>query len=375
MSPSATGPLRARLSRRARDGSVAVIMALILVGIAGFAALVVDLGYTRLVRSELQIAADAAAHAATMELDGTAAGLTNARAAAVAVGGLHKAAGDAISLDSNDDNAEDGDVVVGIWDGETFTSSTSAADVNAVVVRSAVANLRPFFAQYAFGRETLATQARSTVLRPNGGASAVECFIPLAIPDCLIDDLYGTDGIVEVDLLLNNAGVDSTGWARPDATPSTSWLRAQLEDCGTAGTLAVGETIGLKNGESTSALDTLAEMVEESDSRWDTSTWGTIPAREDDSGVGAGFYGRVFEGPIVTFDDDDYCEDEGGSFTGRVEVSGFVWSAIYDVVTRGPVADRTLKMRIDTKHEYDYGVEQGGPNYGVIIDGVAAIVE
>ena len=52
----------------ARRGSYAILVALLLIVLLGFAALAIDLSYLRLARMQAQNAADAGAHAALMEL-------------------------------------------------------------------------------------------------------------------------------------------------------------------------------------------------------------------------------------------------------------------------------------------------------------------
>ena len=357
-----------------RTGSVAVIMALVLVVVAGFAALVIDLGYTRYVRAELQIAADAGANAATAELDGTSAGLANARAVAVAVAGLNKAAGEAVTLDGNDSNDAAGDIVTGVWDGESFTPSSSAADVNAIRVQPHRDDLSTFFSRLAFARSVMETSALATSRGIRGGAGEVACFLPIAIADCLIDDLYGSDGVLEIDLVLNPAGIDNVGWARPGANPNASWLRSQIGDCLYDGSVAVGDPIGLNNGVINAALSALADEVSASEEEWDEDLWGELPAQASRSGVSPGSYGSVYAGPILTFDDDSYCSS-GGSFTGTVYVSGFVWGAIYDVITSGSASSKNIKVRLDTAGDHAAGTAAGGPDYGVQIDVPSSIVE
>ncbi len=73
-----------RPGRRGRQGVSARVLALSMLVLCGFVALVIDVGYARLVRAELQVGVDAAAIGAARVLDGTADGLENARSAAAA---------------------------------------------------------------------------------------------------------------------------------------------------------------------------------------------------------------------------------------------------------------------------------------------------
>lgn len=77
-------------SRRRQRGALVIMLAASLVALFGFLALVIDLGRTYLVRTELQNAADAAALAGAKELDQTADGVGRARDAAMAIAAQHK---------------------------------------------------------------------------------------------------------------------------------------------------------------------------------------------------------------------------------------------------------------------------------------------
>ncbi len=57
-----------------RRGTIVIVFAVSLTVLMGFAALVVDVGYQKVVGAQLQLAADAMSHAATQHLDGTEAG-------------------------------------------------------------------------------------------------------------------------------------------------------------------------------------------------------------------------------------------------------------------------------------------------------------
>jgi hypothetical protein len=173
--------------RGSRRGQTAVVVALSATVLFSFGALAVDMGFARAVRVELQNGADAAAHAAVQQLDGTDVGLATARGMAVAVAAQNVAAGTPIALDANAANAEDGDLVLGIWDYDagTFTPSTDATLVNAAKANAGLAALPTFFARI-MGTNSVAVGARSVMVQETGGASEVDCFLPLAIPDCLI---------------------------------------------------------------------------------------------------------------------------------------------------------------------------------------------
>jgi hypothetical protein len=349
---------------------VALTVGLSLVVLVSFAALAVDLGYARMVDVELQNAADAAAHAAVQRLDGTDAGLVAARAIAVEVAAENAAAGTRVVLDPNVANAEDGGLVLGVWDGSTFTPSADAAQINAARAHTQVPTLTTFFAR-VFGQREVAVGARSTMVAEHGGASEVECVLPLAIPDCLIGYHGGLSELTDVELGLSPAGVDSVGWGRPNGNPNASWSRDQILDCENSGEAAVGDPVGLQNGVATSAMAALVTAISTSSTTWRDDTWGDQPDRMRGSDVPANKYGRTFEGPLMVFSGgDEYCTGNGGSFTGTETIVGFMWGSVYDVKLpgngRGNGTVGTLKLRLDPMGDYDFGTAGGGPDWGVV---------
>ncbi len=341
------------------SGMVLVVVALCLGILLGISALVIDLGYLSASQAQLQAAADAASHAGALQLDGTDAGVAAASQAAVDVGGFNSVAGEALDLDDTTD------VELGIWDidASSFTAGGDAVDINAVRVTARRDDLPAWFAHAAFGEDALAASAVSIAHRQLTGAGRVDCFLPLAVPSCFIDT-YGTDMAGYYDLLLNPPGVNNVAWARPLANPNAAWLRNQLWDCDYDGPLEVDTNLELNNGVINSALTAMADMVEASDTSWDPAHWGALPAQEPRSGIDPSLYGHTLEGPIAVFDNDSYCTSPG-PMNGTEAISGFVWGAVYEVVTSGPVGKRTIKLRLETTESYDMGTGAGGPDYGV----------
>jgi hypothetical protein len=90
-------------------GVVTVFAALTMLLFLGLVALVVDLGFGITVRTQLHQAADAAALAGASQLDGTLAGIDNARNEAIAYGANNSAAGSPVTI-------APADVEFGWWD-------------------------------------------------------------------------------------------------------------------------------------------------------------------------------------------------------------------------------------------------------------------
>ena len=344
-----------------RKGASAIVIALSMVVLLGAAALVVDVGHITTVQAELQAAADAAAHAGARQLDGSEAGLLLATDQARRIANNNEAALQSVALSGDGASLE-----LGVWEDGTFSEGGDADEINAVRTVTRRGDLIPWFSGAAFGTETLAASAESIAVHEVDGAGEVECFLPLAVADCTITDLYG-EGVNYVDFQVNPPSVDNVGWATPDGNPSASWLRDQLRDCDHDGTASVGGDIGLNNGTTTTVLTEMADIINEgSGTNWRADYWGTMPEQLDNSAVSEEAYGNTIEGVMFTFTDSDYCSGSGGGFNEHQQISGFVWASIYDVVTHGPAAERTIRVRLEVTDTREVGSGGGGPDFGVV---------
>ena len=113
--------------RHSRRGNYAILVALLLIVLLGFAALAVDMSYIRLARLQAQNAADAGAHAALTELR-LSRDQDAARARAEQIVNLNSIAGDAAVIDPATD------VTFGGWNFEAHSFDPDADFVNAVEV-------------------------------------------------------------------------------------------------------------------------------------------------------------------------------------------------------------------------------------------------
>src|SRR4051812_23082752 len=130
---------------RGLRGSTAVFVAVLLAVLIAVLAFVVDLGYAWVIRSQLRNAADAGAHAAVAELDGTPDGVAAARLEAIAWSARNLAGGEPVLVSARD-------VRFGAWDDAAgaLVSSDDPVDINAVAV-TARGRAPAFFAPIAFG--------------------------------------------------------------------------------------------------------------------------------------------------------------------------------------------------------------------------------
>lgn len=374
---------------RRRSGGVALTVALSLLVLLGFAALVVDLGYARLVQSQLQTAADASAMAGAPKLDGRLVGLDNAREYARVLGQANEANGAPVMLDINPTNRPEGDIVLGVWGRDTgaFTPSTDPAKVNAVQVVARNQALLPLFSRAAFGVNRLGAEARAVAVRRWMGAGSVPWYLPFGLPLCVFETLP-RDTIQDMEFLLNPAGMDNTGWITVGGSPTASWIRDHIEAilpcmiawattgeapaaCAAA---EVGATSGLANGEDQSGLKAIAEALGSSGLPWDTDPWGPLPDQHPGSDVSP--YGNMLLGPIPIFDGGaSYCAPGGGAWNGHAPVVGFAMGALYDVRWSTKANQRNIWLRLDIESFYHLSDSWGGVNYGVVAPGPAELVQ
>ena len=118
-------------------GQILVLVAISLVVLIGFAALAIDVGYFYHTKNQLQGAADAAALAGVVKLDGTNdLTQTDARNGAITYAALNSASGSPVQLSSDNTNilSSSNDITVGSWITNTYTAG--GTPVNALQVRA-----------------------------------------------------------------------------------------------------------------------------------------------------------------------------------------------------------------------------------------------
>jgi Flp pilus assembly protein TadG len=372
---------------RAKGGSAALVLLVVLTVLFAVAALAVDLGYAHLVQAQLQVGADSAALAGVRALNRTTRGMVNARAAAVELAGLNDAGGAAVHVDPNTANAAGGDVVLGMWNGTTFTPSSDPTKVDSVSVTVRVDTPASALAQLAYGQDTVPVSTRSIAVQGiRLGASEVPYYLPFALPKCLMEN-WSKTALAQMTFVLNPATADNVGWALLSGSPSTSSLTAHItamlpcmtawfqtgDITGSCESASLGATAYLGNGDMQSALRTLADSFSQG-VPWESTVWGALPARHSGSGVSTTNYGKMLAGPLPIFDGGSgYCSGSD-SWTGNARVTGFVWAAIYDVKHSGSAADRNVWLKIDPITYRDIGVWYGGPDYGLTYVGPAVVV-
>jgi Flp pilus assembly protein TadG len=343
------------MSRQSRRGTSAVTVLLSLGVTLGFTALTVDLGTAMLARAQVQNAVDAGVLGGVAYFDTTSSGMSTAISRAQTLVASNTALGSPITVKT---------VEVGEVDkatGYTFKVTSDPKVANALRINGAELGVAtPFGA--LLGRADLNPKAVAVAVggAPTGAGSE-DCYLPLAVPDCILDNLstYEAKGY-----RLNSANLDNTGWATlPPQTANASNVKQQIEAtnfCGALGLAQAGHLVNLNNGELTTALSSIASAVSASGTTWDSSAWGALPQpRMTGSAIPAAQYGRVIQGPIILFHDDSggVCAS-ATQFNQSKKITGFVWGVIYDVSTTG--SNKNIRMKLDLTHKYNVGNSGGG---------------
>jgi hypothetical protein len=347
-----------------RAGSIAVLGIVLLVAVVGFTALGVEGTLAWITRMELQNALDAGTKAGATFLDGTSGGITLAQQNAVTIANRNTAGGQVLSITT-------ADVETGVYtSGVGFAPGGTPATVNALRIVHSV-DVGTSFASGAFDTPVLRPTATAIGLRAAVGAGEADCFLPIAVPECVIEDLAGTGTLEDTMFVFGSSGVNNAAWVGDSTTtPSASWLQSQISsiaDGTCAGhTVSVGTDVGLNNGVVVPALDELDDAVESSTTTWSSSIWGSLPAQWSDSDIDPAKFGNVIEANIVMIDVPGWCDAGGGPLSGNAPVAGFVKGAVYDVHWQGGAAPtKRFGMRIDLTTLTE-GTDAGGPNFGVV---------
>lgn len=354
-------------ARARRQGNHALAFLLVFMVLIGFASLVIDLNFQRTVKLQLQHGVESAAHAGAAYLERTSEGLRFSRETAQDMGLMAVVNGDPLVLDQTSNSSATGTTATGIWDGATFTPSVDHEQVNALRVEAHV-DVSTLLAGVAFGRDALGANSRAIALLPDPqGAGGVDCFLPLAVPDCLLYE-YSVEDLPDLEIHLNPAGVDTGGYANPTGVVNAAFVRDQLRNCENSGYVQVGDNVNLQNGEVVDGYRAIANAVESSSTFYNTSVFGPLPARHSGSAINVQLYGRTLEGPVILFDGGpEYCEGRGGSFNGSERITGFIWASIYDVKTSGAHnVDRNIWMRLDSVTPRRISDQGGGLDAGIL---------
>lgn len=416
-------------SRRSRRGGIIIILAVSLTVLCGFVAISFDIGYARLMRARLDMALEAASHAAALELDLTADGQDNAVEAAIAMAGKATIVGQPLTIDATN-------VEFGIWDDNlrTFTTETEPSLVNAVRVNANVTipllfGFVAFQDSDAIGGFEMDVNRVATSGAP-GGAAVTSYILPFAIPDCYLD--ADADDVLDAGTSAQflDAGGCATQYSASHkqafmatAGPfSNAKMISGITDPDGAATVSIGDELGTDitlrvdnpNLDTTGGFfETFATTQTSSTTTMTDGRWASSPTQLGRSNVASGSWGKTIEGPAMVIDvDDDICttgsaesivaSQDPATVTG--EVIGFVWVAVYDIQKRCrqdstgtqfstcaskitscsattpsltfSSRDRMgrIRLRVDTTAEQYVGSSSGGPDWGILAQGSMRLI-
>ena len=201
----------ARRRQRRRTGNVAMMTALMLTLMLGFAALAVDVSNKYRVRTESQSAVDAAALAGARELRGTAQAITTAQAQARVIGEQHYAYQANVKV-------PDSDIMVGRWDANLHdVVAATPALSNAVKVTHTEPAVAHPFASALTGTTASTVAAHAVAL--GGGPGVAACGFPLALASCTLEGGAGGNNCGGC-MKMASAPQDNVGWANFDGNTS-----------------------------------------------------------------------------------------------------------------------------------------------------------
>ena len=222
--------------RQGQRGVVAILVALLIFILCGFATLVIDMGYMYHVRSDLQNAVDAGATAGVRELDQTPAGIQNARVRVREFTNLHYA-------NQTPVNIPDADIIFGHWALPTGPFTPYGPDpapallplTNSlqVIGRRSAATGNELDMRFAgligFHKADIAASATAI-----GGCPAQECGFPMVVADCSLNEPI-TNGTCEWCMVFQNNNSDTAGWT-DFGLKQTSIEDIIINACGSQGT-------------------------------------------------------------------------------------------------------------------------------------------
>lgn len=344
---------------RERRASYLVLFVVMVAMLIGFAAIAVDLGILYLADSELGVATDAAAVAGASQIDGTGPGIAKARASAQSLAALNEVRNEAVGTPTQV-------LTFGLWNPETrtFSASTVPEEINAIRVESTWKDVPTPFASFAFGRATSDVHATAIAVRPPGEpAGYTGCFLPVAIPKCVPDDVEA-GGLPYRKFQLSNDSNDTIAWAFPGGVNaqnvSDALAAAARGECLTK-MVKVGDPIDLQNGVVASNLHLLRDLLRNNDDLWDDELWGPKPPQDPYSSFPPVQYPTTgtIQGAVPVIADGGNCS--AVKFTQSAPIVQLTWGVIFDVYD-GPGQHKGIQVFVDLEHDFD--VPGGGTGPG-----------
>jgi Flp pilus assembly protein TadG len=239
---------------RGDAGAILVWSVFLLFVVGAFLALSMNVGHLYTARGELQNAADSAALAGAAHLDGTQAGVNDARTTSLTFSALHHTdAARAVDITA-------ADVIPGHWSPITRQFTTPAAsllETNAVRVNVGREQARGNPLPVWFGRAFLRSEplnssspaltqmdVRASAIAVGGGPCFDQCALPVVFAECQLVRQDGSFSCGQIHRFANDTQ-DNFGFTEFDSNASAAGVRAILQNGCTRG---VPGLIGVNNG-------------------------------------------------------------------------------------------------------------------------------
>jgi hypothetical protein len=344
--------------------------------IMGAGAMAIDLGFVFMCQAQEQVVADAAALAAA---SGINVDIDTARARGRAVAAKHTVGGRVPDLDEED-------IIFGTYESGVFKELPDDEFIDANAAKVDVQDSwSPMLGKLFMKTGMLSPWADAIAVMPAGGPTgSVDCFLPLALPDCAFD-LDATKNPDPIHLTFGNNLQDNAAWAHPQIVNTPNVIDQFAGNC-TGGEISVGDDLPLGNGVNTPLINKVADMINGDDSgsdAWPTDNFpGGPPSPRDetnyafeytsdnnaDSLVTAARWGFVVAGPIAIVD----MKGEPGTclgidnFNQSHEIVGFTYAFLYDA-RKGNAHNKGFMLQLDYVNDYDLGGNSDPDAIGNII--------
>jgi hypothetical protein len=253
--------LRHLKSRAANErGSVITLVVVTMAFLLVMGGMAIDVAYVSVARNELMRSLDAAALAGAGNLSFSDSVFPTVRLAAQSYGFSNPfrmpGAPSPVSLALNSGNAANGDIVLGIWSGGTFTPSTNGFQVNAVLCQKAVTVPASFLRMLGFSGLTVNGRAIA-VAAPPSTVPPDACVFPMALPDCPFrngEGGYGTQGCGQPVATQTPSTTNTSAWVNlgGEGTPNANQTHTAVVNAATncsGTTLKVGDMVGTQGGQ------------------------------------------------------------------------------------------------------------------------------
>jgi len=312
-----------------------------------FGGLALDLAHLGTVDDQIQKSLDAAALAGAGNLGFNSSAFPAARAAAQNYASLNplrlgSATLATVNLNLNTANASNGDIVLGIWSGSSFTPSLDGTQVNSVLCRYQTTVPMTFLRLLGFTGLPAAGQAIA-IANPPLTPPPTACLFPIGVGSCAFQGPTSLGCGATITFITSSNNGTGAGCLAPPCSNTAAWVNltgtqtpntpslqnAITNAAGNAcsSTLQTGDSIGSNNGMAQPVMDTLQTVFVQ---QWNTgATYQVVNSSNQVTYNGRGW--RVYIPVIQTA-----CP--GGALSGAQTIVGWTEMVITQVINKGNCA-------------------------------------